>query len=41
MEVGDQRFDDGGGARLWVVVWVGSLHRWRRRRSETTAAQRS
>jgi len=22
MEVGDQRFDDGGSARLWVVVWV-------------------
>jgi len=40
MDVGDQRWDDGGGARLWVVVWVESLLR-RRRRSGTTVARQS
>jgi len=40
MEVGDQRWDDGGSVRLWAVVWVGSLRR-RRRRSGTTVARRS
>jgi len=41
MEVRDQRWDDDGGAKLWVVVWVGSLRRRRRRKSGTMAAQRS
>ena len=35
--MGDKRWDDGDGARLWVVVWVGSLRWWRQRRSRTTA----
>jgi len=40
-EIGDERWDDGGAARLCMVVWAGAVRRRRWRRSETMAARQS
>jgi len=40
MEVGDERWDDGGAVRLCVVVWVGVVWHQRKRESGTTTTCR-
>jgi len=41
MEVGDEKWDDGGAARLCVVVWVGDVQHRRGWKSGIMTAWRS